>query len=62
MRPTRSASTCFRFEELPGGRSRIVDHSVFGSVEALESMIEQGMEVGMREGYEQLDELLAKKS
>jgi uncharacterized protein YndB with AHSA1/START domain len=47
------------FEELPGGRSRIVDHSVFPTVEALEAMIEQGMEYGMREGYEKLDELIA---
>ena len=51
-----------RFEELPGGRSRIVDHSVFPSVEVLEGMIEQGMETGMREGYEKLDELLAARS
>ena len=48
-----------RFEELPGGRSRLVDHSVFPSVEVLENMVEQGMEYGMREGYEKLDELIA---
>ena len=48
-----------RFEDLPGGRSRIVDHSVFPSVEVLDAMIEHGMEQGMREGYEQLDEMLA---
>ncbi|SFR94997.1 Uncharacterized conserved protein YndB, AHSA1/START domain [Microbacterium sp. cf046] len=48
-----------RFESLPGGRSRIVDHSVFPTVEVLESMIRQGMEYGMREGYEKMDELLA---
>ena len=60
--PDEVSIDVLRFEELPGGRSRLVDHSVFGSVEALESMMEQGMEVGLREGYEQLDELLAKKS
>ena len=48
-----------RFEALPGGRSRIVDHSVFPTVEVLDMMVSQGMERGMREGYEQLDELLA---
>jgi uncharacterized protein YndB with AHSA1/START domain len=57
--PDEVSIDVIRFEELPGGRSRIVDHSVFASVEALETMIEQGMEVGMREGYEQLDDLLA---
>jgi uncharacterized protein YndB with AHSA1/START domain len=48
-----------RFEDLPGGRSRLVDRSVFPSVDVLDAMIEHGMEQGMREGYEQLDELLA---
>jgi uncharacterized protein YndB with AHSA1/START domain len=48
-----------RFEDLPGGRSRIVDHSVFPTVEVLEGMIREGMEYGMREGYEKMDELLA---
>jgi len=57
--PDEISVDVIRFEELPGGRSRIVDHSVFASVDALETMMQQGMEVGMREGYEQLDELLA---
>jgi uncharacterized protein YndB with AHSA1/START domain len=48
-----------RFEALPDGRSRLADHSVFPSKEALEAMVAEGMEYGMREGYEQLDELLA---
>ena len=60
--PDEVSVDVIRFEDLPGGRSRIVDHSVFASVEALETMIEQGMERGMREGYEQLDELLAGRS
>lgn len=47
------------FESLPGGRSRIVDHSVFPSIEVLENMIAEGMERGMREGYEKLDRMLA---
>lgn len=60
--PDEVSVDVIRFEDLPDGRSRIVDHSVFASVQALETMIEQGMERGMREGYEQLDELLAARS
>ncbi|MEU1972182.1 SRPBCC family protein [Microbacterium sp. NPDC019599] len=57
--PDEVSLDCIRFEELPGGRSRIVDHSVFPSVEVLEGMMAEGMEWGMNEGYEKLDELLA---
>ena len=58
--PDEVAVDTMRFEELPGGRSRLVDHSVFPSVEVLENMQSEGMERGMREGYEKLDELLAR--
>jgi uncharacterized protein YndB with AHSA1/START domain len=47
------------FEELPGGRCRYTGHSVFQSVEDRDGMIGAGMEVGVTEGYEKLDELLA---
>ncbi|MGO4536545.1 SRPBCC family protein [Leifsonia sp. 2MCAF36] len=47
-----------RFEELPDGRCRLVGRSVMTSREALEQMIASGMEYGVREGYEKLDELL----
>jgi uncharacterized protein YndB with AHSA1/START domain len=47
-----------RFEDL-GGRTRIVAHSVFPTVEARDAMVTSGMERGVREGFEQLDELLA---
>jgi uncharacterized protein YndB with AHSA1/START domain len=57
--PNEVSLDIIRFEELPGGRSRLVDHGVFPSVEALEDMIRQGMEYGVREGYEKLDELIA---
>ena len=50
-----------RFEDLGGGRSRLVAHSVFPSVDVLESMIAQGMEYGVREGYQKLDEMLGGK-
>ena len=58
--PDEVAMDTMRFEELPGGRSRLVDHSVFPTVEVLEGMMSQGMEYGMNEGYEKLDELLAR--
>ncbi len=48
-----------RFEELDGGRTRLVNHSVFPSIEARDGMVENGMEQGVTEGYERLDGLLA---
>ncbi|MFP3381368.1 ATPase, partial [Bacillus sp. SIMBA_069] len=49
-----------RFEQLPGGRTRLVGRSVMTSREALEQMVASGMEYGVREGYEKLDELLTR--
>lgn len=46
------------FEDL-GGRTRVTATSVVDSLEARDAMISSGMEVGVREGYERLDELLA---
>jgi hypothetical protein len=48
-----------KFEELPGGRTRLVHQSVFQSVEDRDGMIASGMERGVNEGYEKLDSLLA---
>ena len=47
------------FEALEGGRSRIVSTTVVDSMEAQAGMLASGMEVGINEGYEKLDELLA---
>jgi len=47
------------FEALEGGRCRIVSVSVVDSMEAQAGMMASGMEVGINEGYEKLDELLA---
>jgi uncharacterized protein YndB with AHSA1/START domain len=47
-----------RFEPLPDGRSRLVGRAIFPSVQALERMVAEGMEHGMDEGYQKLDELL----
>lgn len=57
--PDEVSMDIMRFEELPGGRSRVVDHGVFASVDALEGMMAAGMSSGLTEGYEKLDELLA---
>lgn len=48
-----------RFEVLPGGRTRITAHSVFQSVEDRDGMVAAGMESGVVDGYERLDEILA---
>jgi uncharacterized protein YndB with AHSA1/START domain len=47
------------FEALEGGRCRIVAVSVVDSMEAQASMMASGMEVGINEGYQKLDELIA---
>jgi uncharacterized protein YndB with AHSA1/START domain len=47
-----------RLEELPGNRTRITIQSLFQSVTDRDGMVQAGMEVGMREGYERLDEVL----
>lgn len=49
-----------KFEELDGGRCRLVHQSVFQSVADRDGMIQSGMEGGVTEGYEKLDALLAK--
>ena len=46
------------FEDL-GGRTRLRGHSVYPTLEARDGMAQSGMESGIREGYERLDELLA---
>ena len=48
-----------RLEDLPGGRTRITIQSVYQSVEDRDGMIQAGMEHGVNEGYERLDEVLA---
>lgn len=49
-----------RLEELPGGRTKLRAQSVFQSVEDRDGMIASGMEQGINEGYERLDEVLEK--
>ena len=47
------------FEDLGNGRTRLKGHSVYPTQEARNGMAESGMESGMTEGYERLDELLS---
>jgi uncharacterized protein YndB with AHSA1/START domain len=50
------------FEDLGDGRTRIVGLSVVDSMEARDMVMASGMEVGVVEGFEKLDELLAARS
>ncbi len=47
-----------RFEELPGGRTRLVIQAVYQSVADRDGMVASGMESGITQGYERLDEIL----
>jgi uncharacterized protein YndB with AHSA1/START domain len=51
-----------KFEDLGGGRSRLVHQSVFQSVEDRDGMVASGMERGVVDGYNKLDILLPKIS
>lgn len=48
------------FEDLGDGRTRVVSDSIFHTPEERDGMLESGMEKGMNETYERLDELLAR--
>jgi uncharacterized protein YndB with AHSA1/START domain len=47
------------FEDLGGGRTRLVTTSLVDSFEGRDAFVAGGMEVGINEGYEALDALLA---
>ena len=49
-----------RLDSLPGNRTRLVIHSVYQSIEDRDGMVQAGMEKGVNDGYERLDELLQK--
>jgi uncharacterized protein YndB with AHSA1/START domain len=49
-----------RFEALPGDRTRVTMQSIFQSVSDRDGMIQSGMERGVNDGHERLDELLEK--
>jgi uncharacterized protein YndB with AHSA1/START domain len=58
--PDGVALETMTFEPLEDGRCRAVAVSVVDSMEAQAGMMASGMEVGINEGYEKLDELLAR--
>ena len=58
--PGAVALEIMEFEPLDDGtRCRIVSRSIVESMEAQAAMLASGMEVGIQEGYDKLDELLA---
>jgi uncharacterized protein YndB with AHSA1/START domain len=57
--PDEVALEFMKFVDLGDGRCRLEGHSVGRTVEGRDAMIASGMEKGMREGYERLDELVA---
>ena len=48
------------FQELPGGRTKVLMESVFRSVADRDGMLQSGMEGGMNDSFSRLNELLAK--
>lgn len=48
-----------QLESLPDDRTRLIDQSVFQSVEDRDGMLQSGMEMGIDESYQRLDELLS---
>jgi uncharacterized protein YndB with AHSA1/START domain len=49
-----------RFEALPGNRTKLTAQSVFQSVTDRDGMLQSGMEGGVNDSYDRLDELLEK--
>lgn len=47
------------FEDVGAGRTRLVSTSLCGSFEGRDAFVASGVDVGVREGYERLDEVLA---
>ena len=48
-----------KFEPLPGNRTRLTIQSVFQSVADRDGMVQAGMEGGVKESHQKLDELFA---
>lgn len=57
--PDQVALERCELEDLGNGRTRLVATSLVDSFEARDGFVASGMEYGVREGYERLDELLA---
>lgn len=57
--PDSVALERLELEDLGNGRTRLVATSMVDSFEARDAMVASGMEEGIRQGYERLDEMLA---
>ncbi|MBD8043403.1 SRPBCC family protein [Arthrobacter sp. Sa2BUA2] len=57
--PDETSLDYMRFEDLPDGRSRLIGHSLYPSVETRDNFVSSGMESGMASGYDKLEQLLA---
>lgn len=49
------------FEEVNAEQTRVVTTSTFESKELRDGMLQSGMETGVTEGYERMDELLERR-
>lgn len=49
-----------KFEEIPGGKTKLTAQDVFQSVTDRDGMLQSGMEEGVNDSYDRLDELLKK--
>jgi uncharacterized protein YndB with AHSA1/START domain len=49
-----------KFEELPDGRTKVTTQSVFQSIADRDGMIQSGMERGVVDSHQRLDEILEK--
>lgn len=58
--PNRVSLDTTTFEGLDVGRTRVHSHSTYTSVEDRDAMIASGMEHGLRESMERLEEVLAR--
>lgn len=50
-----------RLEELPGGRTLLIAQSIFQSVADRDAALQSGMESGVNDTYDRLEELLGKR-
>jgi uncharacterized protein YndB with AHSA1/START domain len=58
--PNQVSLDTTRFDDLGGGRTRVHGHTVFMTVENRDAMLASGMERGLRESMERLEEVLAR--
>lgn len=61
-RPGWVALETLTFEKLEGGRTRLRVLSVVEDFQTRDGILASGMDTGVNEGYDKLDELLAEES